>query len=100
MSISNTCHQRPQFGVGCENAVEANQVQLGSGHRRSQSLREFQRRHHQVGGAVSDGVAAVGPEQRRDLGRAIAAELTGCVPGLGQKVGMEHDDRGQPQTLG
>ena len=33
--------------------MKANQVQPGSGHQRSQPLREIQRRHHQVRGAVA-----------------------------------------------
>jgi len=44
-------HQRAQLGVGCQNAMEANQVQPRSGHQRSQPLHELQRRHHQVRGA-------------------------------------------------
>ena len=45
--------QRAQFGVGCGNAVEGNQVQPRSGHPRSQPLPELQRRHHQMRGAVA-----------------------------------------------
>jgi len=45
--------QRAQLGVGCRNAVEANQVQPRSGHPRSQPLPELQRRHHEMRGAVA-----------------------------------------------
>jgi len=35
---------RAQFGVGCQNAMEANQVQSGAWNQRSQPLHELQRR--------------------------------------------------------
>ena len=63
-------HQRPQFGVGRQDAVvraagvrslreaklrghQTNQVQPGPWHQRSQSLHELHRRHYQVRGAVT-----------------------------------------------
>ncbi len=41
--------------VGSKYAMEADQVQPRTGNQRGESLHEFQRRHHQVGRAISRG---------------------------------------------
>jgi transposase, IS5 family len=46
-------HQRAQLGVGCQHAVQADQMQPRSGHQGSQALHELQRRHDQVRGPVA-----------------------------------------------
>ena len=44
-----------QPGIGREHAMEANEMEPWTGDKRSQSLHEFQRRHHNVGRAISIG---------------------------------------------
>ena len=48
-------HQRAQFGIRCQHAVEPDQVQPWPWHQRREPLHELQRRHHQVRGAVAPG---------------------------------------------
>ena len=70
-SISNTrLSRRAQPGIGCEHPVEADQVQARTRHQRRQGLHELQRRHHDVGGAVSVGALQL----QHDLASAVALE--------------------------
>ena len=60
----------PQFGVGREHAMEANQMQPGTRDQCGQALHELQRRHHDMGGAVALGAL----ELQHDLAGWIALE--------------------------
>ena len=62
--------RRAQPGIGREHAVKADQVQARTWHQCGQALHEFQRRHHDVRGAVAPGAL----ELEKDLAFAIAAE--------------------------
>ena len=41
-----------ELGIGCEHAMEANEMQPRTGHQRGEALHEFQGFHHDMGGAV------------------------------------------------
>jgi hypothetical protein len=43
---------RAKLRVGCEYAMEADQMQPRAGHQRGQALHEIERRHHRVAGAI------------------------------------------------
>ena len=60
----------PQFGVGREHTMEANQMQPGPRHQCGQALHELQRRHHDMRGAVAPGAL----ELQHDLAGWIAFE--------------------------
>ena len=76
-----------------EYAVEANQVQARTGKERGEALQEFQRRHHDMGGAVLIGAlqlqhrlaSTVALEPFVGNGRAgdIAAQLFECLALIG-----------------
>ena len=59
-----------QFGVGCEHAMEANQMQPRTRDECGQALHELQRRDHDRGGPVAVGTL----ELQHDLARAITLE--------------------------
>jgi len=61
-------HHRAQLGIGCQHAMETDQVQARPGHQGSQPLYELQRRHHQVRGAVAPGRL----ERQHDLSGGVA----------------------------
>ena len=60
----------PQFGVGREHTMEANQMQPGSRHQGGKALHKLQGRHDDVGGAVAPRAL----ELQHDLAGAIALE--------------------------
>ena len=59
-----------QLGVGCEQAMEANQMQPRARDQCGQALHELQRRHHDMGGAVAPGAL----ELQHDLAGTGALE--------------------------
>ena len=62
--------RRPQRSVGCEHAMEANQMQPRTRPQCRLALHELQRRHHNMGGAVAVGAF----ELQHDLACSIAFE--------------------------
>ena len=69
--VHGTGHDRSaQLGVGCEHAVEADQMPPGTGNERGEPLQEFQRRHHDVSSPVL--IRAL--ELQHDLAGAVALE--------------------------
>ncbi len=64
----------PQLRVGREHAVEADEMQLGTGDERGQALQELERRHHDMGGAIVVGAF----ELYHDLTGPVA-----CQPFIG-----------------
>ena len=101
-----------QRRVGCEHAMEANEMEPRTWDERGQALQEFQRAHHQMGGAI----AGRGFELQHDLagwgaaqafvpqGRArnVAAQTFEGVPLLGAtaRIGMQAKPLGTHTTLG